>query len=185
MNWPPPCSRSHRPAIPPSTRRRPARRSGWTPMPPASRTARCGRRSWRYSARRCRTPSSSTKSFDAIMNASNPDSRIDRLNQLLPAIYRMRDAGQQYALQVLLRVIAEQVNVVEYDIAQRYENWFIETADDWAVPYIADLIGYRPVRDAGPAADGSRAEGRALNRILIPRREAANTIRYRRRKGTL
>ena len=55
----------------------------------------------------------------------------------------MRDAEQGYPLQALLRVIAEQVNVVEDDIAQLYDNWFIETCEDWAVPYIADLIGYR------------------------------------------
>jgi hypothetical protein len=47
------------------------------------------------------------------------------------------------------------------------------------------LIGYRPVFDAGPASDDSTSEGRALNRVLIPRREVANTIGYRRRKGTL
>ena len=46
---------------------------------------------------------------------------------------------------MLLRVIAEQVNVVENDIAQLYDNWFIETCEDWVVPYIADLIGFQPV----------------------------------------
>jgi hypothetical protein len=97
----------------------------------------------------------------------------------------MRDADRQYPLQALLRVITEQVNVVEDDTAQLYENWFIETADDWAVPYIADLIGYRPVATAGALGDDATAEGHALNRVLIPRREVANTIRYRRRKGTL
>lgn len=119
------------------------------------------------------------------MSTTTPDPRIDRLYKLLPAIYRMRDAEQGYPLQALLRVMAEQVNVMEDDIAQLYENWFIETADEWAVPYIADLIGYRPVSDTGPASDASTAEKRALNRVLIPRREVANTIRYRRRKGTL
>jgi hypothetical protein len=113
------------------------------------------------------------------------DERLDRLYRLLPAIYRMRDAEEQYALQSLLRVIAEQVNVVEDDIAQLYANWFIETAEDWAVPYIADLIGYRQVAEAGLAGSTATAEGRQLNRFLIPRREIANTIRYRRRKGTL
>jgi hypothetical protein len=113
------------------------------------------------------------------------DPRLDRLNKLLPAVYRMRDADQKYPLQALLRVIAEQVNVVEDDIQQLYENWFIETAEDWVVPYIADLIGYRPVSDAGQAGEVTTAEGRALNRVLIPRREVANTIAYRRRKGTL
>jgi hypothetical protein len=117
--------------------------------------------------------------------ATLEDARIDRLYQLLPAIYRLRDAEQHYPLQALLRVIAEQVNVVEDDITQLYENWFIETAEDWAVPYIADLIGYRPVLDAGQAGDASTREGRELNRVRVPRREVANTIRYRRRKGTL
>ena len=119
------------------------------------------------------------------MSTITPDPRLDRLYRLLPAIYRMRDAGEQYTLQGLLRVISEQVNVVEDDIAQLYENWFIETAEDWAVPYIADLIGYHPILEAGSASDDSGAEGQMLNRALIPRREVANTIRYRRRKGTL
>src|SRR5205823_2160757 len=33
--------------------------------------------------------------------------------------------------------------------------------------------------------DVTSAEGQARNRILVPRREVANTIRFRRRKGTL
>jgi hypothetical protein len=116
---------------------------------------------------------------------NTPDPRIDRLYQLLPAVYRMRDAEQKYPLQALLRVIAEQVNVVEDDIGQLYENWFIETAEGWAVPYVADLIGYRPVLDAGRPGDQTTFEGRELNRLLIPRREVANTIHNRARKGTL
>src|SRR6266567_682854 len=119
------------------------------------------------------------------MITTDPDPRLDRLYQLLPAVYRQRDADQKYPLQALLRVIAEQVNVVEDDVQQLYEDWFIETAEDWAVPYIADLIGYRPVSDAGSPSDDTTAQGRALNRILIPRREFANTITYRRRKGTI
>ena len=114
------------------------------------------------------------------------DSRIDRLYKLLPAIYRMRDAAEEgYALQAFLRVIAEQVSVVEDNIGQLYEDWFIETAEDWAVPYIADLIGYQRVIGAASTGDASTEQVRALNRILVPRREVANTIRYRRRKGTL
>jgi hypothetical protein len=81
----------------------------------------------------------------------------DRLYALLPAMYRIRDADQGSPLQVLpgviaeqppdrckslvmgplqalLRVIAEQVNIVEDDITQLYENWFIETCEDWVVP---------------------------------------------------
>ncbi|MEQ9072097.1 MAG: hypothetical protein RLO18_35500, partial [Gimesia chilikensis] len=109
----------------------------------------------------------------------------DRLYQLLPTVYRLRDAEQGYPLRGLLRVISEQVDGVESDIAQLYENWFIETCQDWVVPYIADLIGYQLVEEAGKPGDVTTTEGRQLNKRLIPRREVANTIRYRRRKGTL
>jgi hypothetical protein len=110
---------------------------------------------------------------------------LDRLYDLLPAFYRRRDAERGYPLQALLRVIAEQVNVVEADIDQLYDNWFIETCQDWVVPYLGELVGYQPVHDAGEPSDVITTEGQRRNKILIPRREVANTIRYRRRKGTL
>ena len=109
----------------------------------------------------------------------------DRLYELLPVVYRQRDAEQGYPLRELLQVIAEQVDVVEDNISQLYENWFIETCEDWVVPYIGDLIGYRPVHEAGEPGKITTPQGRERNKILIPRREVANTIRYRRRKGTL
>lgn len=109
----------------------------------------------------------------------------DRLYELLPVIYRQRDVAQGYPLQALLRVIAEQVNVVEADMDQLYENWFIETCQDWVVPYIGDLIGYQPVHEAGEPGDIATTQGSQRNKILVPRQEVANTIRYRRRKGTL
>lgn len=109
----------------------------------------------------------------------------DRLYELLPVIHRMKDAEQGYPLKALLRVIAKQVDLVEADIAQLYENWFIETAAEWVVPYIGELVGYRLVHEAGEPGEVTTAHGRLRNKILIPRREVANTIRYRRRKGTL
>lgn len=113
------------------------------------------------------------------------EDKADRLYNLLPGVYRMRDAELGQPLRALLRVIAEQVEVVEDDIKQLYENWFIETSEDWVVPYIADLVGYRAVHEAGQTGSPNTFEGLSLNRILIPRREVANTIRNRRRKGTL
>lgn len=109
----------------------------------------------------------------------------DGLYELLPAIYRIRDAEQGEPLKALLRVIGEQVNLVEEDIARLYDNEFIETCEDWVVPYIGELVGYQPVHEAGEPGDIRTKQGRARNKILIPRREVANTIRYRRRKGTL
>ncbi|HZS09144.1 MAG TPA: hypothetical protein VFD58_30195 [Blastocatellia bacterium] len=108
--------------------------------------------------------------------------QANHLYNLLPAIYRLRDAEKDYPLRALLGVITEQSSVIEDDIAQLYENWFIETCEDWVVPYIGDLIGWRQVHEAG---EPGQVGGEARNRILIPRREMANTIRARRRKGTL
>ena len=113
------------------------------------------------------------------------DTNPDRLYDLVPVVYRLRDAAQGYPLRAWLRVIAEQVTLVEADIAGLYENWFIETCQDWVVPYIGSLVGFRTVQDAGePNAGGSR-EARTRNRILYPRADVANTLRFRRRKGTL
>jgi hypothetical protein len=109
----------------------------------------------------------------------------DRLYELVPVIYRLRDAERGYPLRALLRVIAEQVNLLEQDIAGLYENWFIETCKDWVVPYIGSLLHCQPIHDAGEPGAGGDAATAARNRILFPRREVANTVRFRRRKGTL
>jgi hypothetical protein len=109
----------------------------------------------------------------------------DRLYELLPAVYRIRDVEYGKPLEAVLQIIGEQVDLVEEDIAQLYDNWFIETCEDWVVPYIAELIGYRPVADAGQPGVSGAGQDLARRRILIPRREVANTILYRRRKGTL
>jgi hypothetical protein len=114
----------------------------------------------------------------------------DRLFHLLPAILRLKDAEQAAPnglgpLQSLLRVIEEQCDLVDQDIARMYENWFIETCEDWVVPYIGDLLGYHPPAEAGLPASPTREEGRRKNRYLAPRREVARTIGFRRRKGTL
>ena len=118
-------------------------------------------------------------------SAADTANRLDRLFDLLPVVHRLRDANQGYPLRALLRVIAEQVNLVEDDISQLYENWFIETCQDWVVPYLGNLIGYTPIFDANELTDVSSKQGQARNRILIPRSEVANTIRFRRRKGTV
>ena len=97
----------------------------------------------------------------------------------------MRDDDAGGPLKELLQVIAEQVGVVEDDIRQLYDDWFIETCQEWLVPYIGDLVGYTPVFEAGQPGDPLAPREQARNRILIPRREVANTIRYRRRKGAL
>ena len=110
---------------------------------------------------------------------------LDRLYDLLPVVYRLRDAEEGYPLRALLRVINEQANLIEDDIAQLYENWFIETCEDWVVPYLGDLIGYRSVHEAGETGKVVTAQSLPRSKILVPRREVAATIGNRRRKGTL
>ncbi len=96
----------------------------------------------------------------------------DELYQLLPAIYRIRDAEQGEPLKALLAVIAGQARVMEDDIAGLYENWFIETCQEWVVPYLGDLLGVRGLHPFGQEAAFSQ------------RARVANTLGYRRRKGT-
>ena len=95
----------------------------------------------------------------------------ERLYALLPAFHRVRDAEQGEPLRTLLQVIETELERVESDIAGLYDNWFIETCDEWVVPYIGDLLGVRPIRPIVSAGISTRAY-------------VANTIAYRRRKGT-
>ncbi len=99
------------------------------------------------------------------MNYQSPDS----LYNLLPTVYRIRDAEQGYPLRAFLRLIAGQVNIVKEDIDQLWDNFFIETCDDWVVPYIGDLVANNPLHDV----------------VKNNRADVAKTIYYRRRKGSL
>jgi hypothetical protein len=94
-----------------------------------------------------------------------------RLYDLLPAIYRIRDADQGEPLKALLAVIADQMGVLEENVEQLYDDQFIETCAEWVVPYIGDLIGYRALHTVVPTIRSERAE-------------VAHTIGFRRRKGT-
>ena len=93
----------------------------------------------------------------------------DTMYRLLPAVLRTRDAEGGEPLRGLVEVLAAQAGHLEENIAQLYENWFIETCEEWVVPYIGDLVG-----------------NRALNTVAHSRRaDVARTIYYRRRKATL
>ncbi len=94
----------------------------------------------------------------------------ERLYYLLPTIYRIRDTLQGEPLRALMDALESEFRIVEQDIDALYDNWFIETCDDWVVPYIASQIGVNSSDDT---------------RNLFPgqRRQVADTIAYRRRKG--
>ncbi|MEJ8650058.1 hypothetical protein WKI65_18655 [Streptomyces sp. MS1.AVA.3] len=116
----------------------------------------------------------------------------DGLAELLPQWHRLRDEEGGEPLRALLAVIAEQVDRVRDGVAQQYDDWFVESAAEWVLPYLGDLVGYRPLpgyervlatglRDGG-LPDSSR---RRLAEALAPRRDVAATVGNRRRKGTL
>lgn len=138
---------------------------------------------------------------------------IEKLYSLLPVVYRIRDAElaeqvgglltaseqvelqnlrslstatakeakRRFALEAklhngplksLLSVMAEQSTVIEDNLDQLYEDFFIETCAEWVVPYIGDLVGARGI-SAYPGAS------------FTERAFVANTMAYRRRKGTV
>ncbi len=97
---------------------------------------------------------------------------FDRLFNLLPAIYRQRDISQGDALRSLMMVMESELQLLEADMRGLYENWFIETCDEWVVPYLGDLLGVRGLSERQTA-------------VLSQRARVANTISASRRKGTL
>jgi hypothetical protein len=94
----------------------------------------------------------------------------ERIFELLPSVDRLRDGAAGGTLRALIEVIAGQVAVLEEDVARLLDDQFIETCAPWIVPYIGDLIGFVPIGQ-GASSTSSRSE-------------VANTISYRRRKGT-
>ncbi|MGH3310064.1 MAG: hypothetical protein ACRDP3_05695, partial [Streptomyces sp.] len=122
----------------------------------------------------------------------------DGLADLLPQWHRLRDAEDGPGgeggepLRALLAVIAEQADLVRSGVEQNYDDWFVETAAEWVLPYLGDLVGYRTLpgfervqaaglKDGGPAGTSRQR----LAEALAPRRDVAATVANRRRKGTL
>lgn len=109
----------------------------------------------------------------------------DFLYRLLPAFLRYRDAKlrdrdaklgdrdakQGEPLRALMAVLESQFRLLQKDVETLYDNWFIETCEPWVVPYIGDLLGVRGLADS-------------KHFVFSQRTQVANTIAYRRRKGT-
>jgi hypothetical protein len=91
------------------------------------------------------------------------------LYELLPALYRLRDAERGYPLREVLEIIYAQAEIVKQNIDGLWDDMFIETCADWVIPYVGDLVGNNPLHEVA-------ARHRA---------DVAKTISYRRRKATL
>ena len=95
----------------------------------------------------------------------------ERLYALLPAIHRTRDAAGGEPLRALMANLERELQAIEADVETTWDNWFIETCEEWLVPYIGEALGVRGLRDIA-AADFSL------------RGYVADTLALRRRKGT-
>lgn len=58
----------------------------------------------------------------------------DRLFARLPGHIRVRDAAAGHPLRALLAVAESQLDLLHADTAQLYDNWFIDTCEEWVVP---------------------------------------------------
>jgi hypothetical protein len=115
------------------------------------------------------------------MSNNAAPSNDDTLYNLLPAVYRMRDALQPGApLQTLLRAIAGQVDQFNTDIGELYDNWFIETCDADLLPYFAELVGI----SLGPSLPKSADSSDSSDDVIWRRAQIADAITDRSRKGS-
>jgi hypothetical protein len=112
----------------------------------------------------------------------------------LPAIYRELDAGQGSPLRALLEVVQRQAQIVEDDVEQLWDDFFIETCRSWVVPYIGDLVANDLLYDAGRIPESQTASelfddlasADLRPAVAVPvRADVARTIGHRRRKGTV
>ena len=98
-------------------------------------------------------------------------SSTDRLYNLLPAVYRQRDLALGEPLRAYLAVMETELQALEADTAKLYNNWFIETCDEWVITYIGDLLGIRELNTVSPLKINLRTQ-------------VANTLKFRASKGT-
>lgn len=91
----------------------------------------------------------------------------DTLYKLLPAVYRGRD--RQGELERFVALFAGELASMRARLDQQWRDQYIDSCQDWIIPYLAELVGTQVL-----FADAAR------NRV-----DVKNTIRWRRRKGTL
>ncbi len=95
----------------------------------------------------------------------------ERLWAMIPEVHRFEDStgDRPGVLRQIVEVIAVDAARARRSIDRLWEDQHIETADDWAVAYLGDLVGTRML----PALD---SRGRRV--------DVARTVHFRRRRGT-
>lgn len=96
----------------------------------------------------------------------------EKLWERIPPIYRHEDGlGENSGvLRGLVEIIGQQAAALRRSQDRLWDDQFIEMCDEWAIPYLADLVGTRLISSMD-------VRGRRV--------DVAKTIYYRRRKGTV
>jgi hypothetical protein len=96
------------------------------------------------------------------------------LYEAIPALYKLDDQQAKHLgeperaeLERFVKVLAGPLATVRQSIEELHADFFIDTANDWVIPYLARMIGLRLVF---PDADSNR-------------RDVRNAVGWRRRKG--
>ncbi|MEM8929865.1 MAG: hypothetical protein AAGE94_01755 [Acidobacteriota bacterium] len=100
-------------------------------------------------------------------------SRPIRLYDLLPRYVRFRDQRTEgKALENLIDALQVPFDELRANIDMLFDAWFVETCEPWLVPYVGDLLAMRGLDDP-------------QHNVWSQRAQVANTLAYRRRRGTL
>jgi hypothetical protein len=105
------------------------------------------------------------------MKRNDAEGFAQRLYARVPGHYRGYDTERGQPLLALLRIVGEQMATVRQDMDALWDDFFIETCDDWVIPYLGALVGAKLL----PQPVDQRS-----NRL-----DVWNTVLWRRSKGTM
>ncbi|MCW8857670.1 MAG: hypothetical protein OQJ95_09930, partial [Kangiella sp.] len=96
----------------------------------------------------------------------------EKIWSLIPSIYKDEDfyASNPHQLRAFVEILAKQAATARRSIDRLGDDTSIADCDEWAIPYIGDLFATRLVSSQNPI-------GRRV--------DVANTLKYRRRAGTV
>ena len=103
------------------------------------------------------------------MSRNDAEDFAQRLYARVPGNYLVYDEERSQPLLALLRVVGAQVANVRQDLDALWDNFFIETCDEWVVPYIGALVGVNLLQQ--PVGQSNRLD-------------VWNTVIWRRSRGT-
>ncbi|MGH7391901.1 MAG: phage tail protein, partial [Candidatus Rokuibacteriota bacterium] len=96
-----------------------------------------------------------------------PPDDAEAIYRLLPSLYHGRDTRGE--LRAFLALFGRELGRLRANTDQLWRDFFVDSCQEWVVPYLADLVGTTILTNRG-------AENRA---------DVKKTIGWRRRKGTL